>query len=140
MAAVQGQKLAVVGPLLRQWLKLRGVDIPPQTFNRTPYLPHGPGVVVHPRARLADGVTLYQGATIGRAAIWAPPAGEVPPIMVEREVILCAGACVVVSDREPLTVAEGTVVGANSVLTRSTGPWEIWAGVPARKVGDRRKV
>lgn len=31
----------------------------------------------------------------------------------------------------------GTVVGANAVLTCSTGPNEIWAGVPARLVGRR---
>lgn len=35
----------------------------------------------------------------------------------------------------PLVVARGCVIGANSVLTQSTAENEIWAGVPAKKVG-----
>lgn len=34
-------------------------------------------------------------------------------------------------------LASGTVVGSNAVLRESTGPEEIWAGVPARKIGRR---
>lgn len=34
-------------------------------------------------------------------------------------------------------VADGTVVGSNAVLRSSTEPNEIWAGVPARRVGER---
>ncbi len=40
------------------------------------------------------------------------------------------------NDRD-LTIGAGTVIGANAVLTSSTGPGEIWAGSPARKVADR---
>jgi serine O-acetyltransferase len=36
-----------------------------------------------------------------------------------------------------VTVGRGTVVGANAVLARSTGEWEIWAGSPAKCVGTR---
>jgi len=36
-----------------------------------------------------------------------------------------------------LRVGRGTVVGANAVLLESTGENELWAGVPARKVGLR---
>jgi len=36
-----------------------------------------------------------------------------------------------------LKVARGTVVGANAVLLESTGEEEIWAGVPAKRVGFR---
>jgi acetyltransferase-like isoleucine patch superfamily enzyme len=35
-------------------------------------------------------------------------------------------------------VAEGSVVGAGSVLTSSTEPWTIYAGVPARPIKKRR--
>lgn len=34
-------------------------------------------------------------------------------------------------------VADGTIVGAGSVVTKSTEPYTIVAGVPAEKVGDR---
>ncbi|MEW6218318.1 MAG: acyltransferase [Thermodesulfobacteriota bacterium] len=34
-------------------------------------------------------------------------------------------------------IPDGVVLGAGSVLTRNPGPYEIWAGVPARKIGER---
>ena len=38
---------------------------------------------------------------------------------------------------QELVVADGTVIGANAVLRHSTGVDEIWAGLPARRVGVR---
>ncbi len=35
-------------------------------------------------------------------------------------------------------IPDGVVVGAGSVLTRNPGLYEIWAGNPARKVGERQ--
>jgi dTDP-4-amino-4,6-dideoxy-D-glucose acyltransferase len=35
-------------------------------------------------------------------------------------------------------IAEGSVVGAGAVLTESTEPWTIYAGVPARPIKKRR--
>ncbi len=37
-------------------------------------------------------------------------------------------------------IPDGTVIGAASVLTRNPGPYEIWAGIPARKIADRRDL
>lgn len=34
-------------------------------------------------------------------------------------------------------IPDGVVVGAGSVLTKNPGPWEIWAGNPAVKLGER---
>jgi hypothetical protein len=34
-------------------------------------------------------------------------------------------------------IPDGVVVGAGAVLTQNPGPYEIWAGNPARKVGQR---
>jgi acetyltransferase-like isoleucine patch superfamily enzyme len=35
-------------------------------------------------------------------------------------------------------IGEGSIVGAGSVLTKSVPPFEIWAGNPAKKVGERK--
>jgi acetyltransferase-like isoleucine patch superfamily enzyme len=37
-------------------------------------------------------------------------------------------------------IPDGAVIGAGAVLTRNPGPYEIWAGVPARKINDRREL
>jgi galactoside O-acetyltransferase len=36
-----------------------------------------------------------------------------------------------------VVVGVGAVIGAGSVATRDVPPWEIWAGVPARKIAQR---
>jgi serine O-acetyltransferase len=59
-------------------------------------------------------------------------------IEVGDDVILGAGAKVM-CERGILRIGRGTVVGANAVLLDSTGENEIWAGIPARKVGIRNE-
>lgn len=51
--------------------------------------------------------------------------------------MLCAGSRIICS-KGLLIVGEGTIIGANAVLTQSTGDYEIWAGVPAVKIGKRK--
>ena len=36
-------------------------------------------------------------------------------------------------------MAEGSILGANSLLTKSTEPWTIYAGSPAKPIGIRQK-
>jgi acetyltransferase-like isoleucine patch superfamily enzyme len=35
-------------------------------------------------------------------------------------------------------IPDGFVLGAGSILTRNPGPYEIWAGNPAKKIGTRK--
>ena len=37
-------------------------------------------------------------------------------------------------------VSNGTIVAANAVLPSSTGDWEVWGGIPARKLTERLRV
>ena len=37
-------------------------------------------------------------------------------------------------------IPDGVVIGAGSVLTKNPGPYEIWAGNPARKIGRRTEL
>ena len=36
-----------------------------------------------------------------------------------------------------MSIGTGAVIGAGSVVTKSVGPYEIWAGNPARQVKTR---
>ena len=56
-------------------------------------------------------------------------------MIVKENAILGAGCKVLFQD--DIVIGKGTVIGANSVLLCSTGENEIWAGVPAKKIGVR---
>ena len=36
-----------------------------------------------------------------------------------------------------VTIGDGAVIGGNATVTRDVGPYEVWAGNPARKIRDR---
>lgn len=36
-----------------------------------------------------------------------------------------------------VTIGEGAVVGHGSIVTKNIGPYEVWAGTPARKIAHR---
>ncbi len=135
---VSMQRIKYLGRTVRFALRMRGIDIPPNTLNKRSgvRLPHGGNVVVHYKTRIGSNVTLFQGVTIGRSDIWAPESDALEFISIGDGAILCANSCVI-SRGPSLVVAEGTVLGANSVLLDDTGPYEVWAGAPARMVGMR---
>ncbi|MBW2440420.1 MAG: acyltransferase [Deltaproteobacteria bacterium] len=37
-------------------------------------------------------------------------------------------------------IPDGVILGAGSVLTKNPGPYEIWAGVPAARIAERREM
>ena len=129
----------VAGRIAYYMLKLLGAEIPRSVRIGDDFeLAHGGfGVVVHSRSVIGDRVKMYPGVTLGRADIYQPmEKSDFEGIVIEDDVILAPGAKVLGKDGV-LKVARGTVVGANAVLLESTGEEEIWAGVPARRVGFR---
>lgn len=48
----------------------------------------------------------------------------------------CGAHCVVFPG---VTLAEGSVTGAMSLLTKSTEPWGVYFGIPAKRMKDRKK-
>jgi serine O-acetyltransferase len=132
----------VVGRAAYLALKALGVEFPRSVeWNGPVELAHGAvGLVVHRSTRIGRQVILMPGVVIGRADSWIPPervAHLGGRVVIGDEVTVGAGAKVLYSSGQELVVAEGTIVGANAVLRESTGPYEIWAGIPARRVGLR---
>jgi serine O-acetyltransferase len=77
---------------------------------------------------------------LGRADIQRPvEQSRFEGIVVEDDVILSPGAKVLCKTGI-LRLARGTMVGANAVLLNSTGEGEIWAGIPARCLGQRDQI
>ena len=58
---------------------------------------------------------------------------ECKPLVVGEDVWIGAN-CVIMPGIE---IGQGAIIGAGSVLTKSVGSYEIWAGIPARKIGNR---
>ncbi len=120
-------------------LKLLGTEIPISVPVGPGFiLEHGGhGVVVHSKAKIGANVHIYQGVTLGRADIYLPSEqSKFEGIEIGDDVILSPGSKVLCREGI-LKVGRGTVVGANAVLLESTGEDEIWAGLPARCVGQR---
>ena len=132
-------KKALIGKLAYLALKLLGIEVPrPVPIGSGLEIAHGGfGIVIHSKAQIGQRVKIYPGVTLGRADIYKPAAeSQFEGISIEDDVILSPG-CKVLCKTGMLQVGRGTVIGANAVLLESTGDWEIWAGVPARKVGER---
>jgi Serine acetyltransferase len=114
-------------------LRVLGCDIPKTVrVGKNLKFPHGGmGVIIHPMTKIGNNVRIYQHVTIGRTDVWnEQPSSDFTGVEIRDNVIVCAGATV-------LTVGSGTIIGANAVLTKSTGANEIWAGSPAKCIGKR---
>lgn len=135
---IHAQRKPVVGRLATVALRVLGVHVPSQVkVGAGLKLPHSTsGVVVNHSTRIGDRVTIFHNVTIGRGDIHNGTGEAHGGVIVEDDVLLSVGAVVLASGPEPLVVGRGTVVAANAVLTRSTGPGEVWAGVPARKISQ----
>jgi putative colanic acid biosynthesis acetyltransferase WcaF len=57
-------------------------------------------------------------------------------IEVEAQGWVCARAIVLPG----VTIGEGAVLGAGAVTSRDLEPWSVYAGNPARKVGERERA
>lgn len=55
-------------------------------------------------------------------------------LVVGDDVWLGAGCAILPG----VSIGNGCVIGANSVVTSAVPDYEIWAGIPARKIGERR--
>ena len=55
-------------------------------------------------------------------------------IIVGKDVWIAAN-CIILPG---VNIADGCVIGAGSIVTKNTDPYCVYAGVPARKIGERK--
>ncbi|MBS0314481.1 MAG: acyltransferase [Proteobacteria bacterium] len=79
---------------------------------------------------LADHHARPRGTLISAAGIESARRG----VTIGDDVWLGADVCVLAG----VVIGDGAVIGANSVVNCSVPPYEVWAGSPARKIGERR--
>lgn len=111
-----------------------GIEIHPgATIGRRLFIDHGMGVVIGETTEIGDDVTLYQGVTLGGTSL---ERGKKRHPTLEDGVIVGAGAKVLGA----FTVGKGARVGANAVVLSAVEPGTSVVGIPARKVGEDKKV
>lgn len=101
-----------------------------------------PGVTLSDFCTLAYGAKVfaqsddYSGATMVNSQIPREYKSEIfEPVEIGRHVVVGAGSTVFPG----VTVAEGCAIGAMSLVNRSTQPWGVYIGIPARRAKERKK-
>lgn len=123
----------------REILALYGVEIPASVkIGKNFRLEHrGFGTVIHPSTVIGDRVRIYHQVTIGRMDAHLPATkSKMEKIVIGDDVVLFPGSKIL-GGFGVTHVGRGTIVAANAVLTQSTGEFEIWGGVPAKKISIR---
>lgn len=111
-------------------------------------------LVCHEWVLVSRGCQIMPGVEIGRYTMLAPNVSIVgadhlfdkpgvpiffsgrppnPKTSIGADVWLGTGVVVM----QGKSVGRGSIVAANAVVTKDIPPYEIWAGVPARKIGER---
>lgn len=57
------------------------------------------------------------------------------PIVIEDNVWIGLGATIL----KGVTIREGSVIAAGAIVTKSTDPYGVYAGVPAKKIEERKR-
>jgi galactoside O-acetyltransferase len=106
------------------------------------YLAGGAGIDLQDFSGLSQGVKIYStsddysGRHLTNPTVPAAYLGVVrAPVHLCRHVIVGAGSVILPG----ATLAEGCAVGALSLVRRSTEPWGIYSGTPARRIAERSR-
>ncbi|MBO5925773.1 MAG: serine O-acetyltransferase [Clostridia bacterium] len=107
--------------------RLTGVEIHPAAkIGKGVFIDHGTGVVIGETAEIGDNVIIYQGVTLGGTG---KDVGKRHPT-IGNNVMISAGAKVL----GPITIGEGSKIGAGSVVLKDVPPHCTVVGVPGRIV------
>ena len=98
-------------------------------FNFRGKIDIGPDCLIAAGCRFID----HDHGSARRDIIMASQAGGEAPIVLEHDVWLGANVIVL----KGVTIAHGAIVAAGGVVTNNIPAYEIWGGVPARKIGER---
>ena len=116
-----------------------GIEIhPAAVIGRRFFVDHGMGVVIGETSEIGDGVTVYQGVTLGGVAPSVDSHNQRDTKRhptLEDGVIVGSGAQVL----GPITVGKDARIGANAVVTKDVPSGVTVVGIPARAVQSREQ-
>lgn len=117
--------LARVISQFTRWIT--GIEIHPgAVIGQRLFIDHGMGVVIGETCEIGDGVTIYQGVTLGGTG---KEKGKRHPT-IEDNVLIASGAKVLGS----MTIGKNSRIGAGSVVLKEVPPNSTVVGIPGRVV------
>jgi serine O-acetyltransferase len=126
--ALWNWRIPLVPRLLSELVhRATGIDIHPgATIGQGFFIDHGTGVVIGGTAIVGDGVTIYQGVTLGGTSLQRK---KRHPTICDN-VVVGSGAAVL----GDITIGENVKIGANSVVVKDVPPNSTVVGIPGRVV------
>lgn len=113
---------------LSRWMT--GIEIHPGAkIGRRLVIDHGMGVVVGETSEIGDDCVIFHGVTLGGTKF--DPVKRHPTVM--NKVLIGTGAKVL----GPITLGEGSRVGANAVVTKSVEPGQVVVGPTSKPLEPR---
>ena len=101
-----------------------------------------PGIILHDFVTVAYGVKIfsqsddYSGNTMTNSLIPTKYKNEYKAeVIVEKYSIIGANSTILPG----VNVAEGSSIGAMTLILKSTAPWGIYLGIPGKRVKDRSR-
>lgn len=127
-----------VGTITRNLIRLFNLMHVPATVTMAEgsAFVHGTGTTVWATTAIGRYATIAHEVTIGTQDAYMDSTVPFGPIVIGDHVVLSPGSRIL-APTAGMTIGRGTLVAPNAVLLASTGEWEIWDGIPARKVADR---
>lgn len=96
-------------------------------IGKNPYMPHPIAIIIGDGAILGNNVHIYHNVTIG-----AKDEKRICYPTIHDNVIIYANATII----GDISVGEGAIIGAHSLVLDDVEPHSIVCGVPARKIGS----
>ena len=108
--------------------RIRGFEIPFNTFGPGLAIAHCGSIIVNNNARIGKNCRIHEGTTIGTNGFGSK---EAP--MIGDNVFIATGAKVIGG----VKIADNVVIGANAVVVKDImEPGTTWGGVPAKKISN----
>jgi serine O-acetyltransferase len=89
---------------------------------------HGTGIVIGPRFTIGRNFMIHQGVTIGQRYLNSPH----ETILIGNNVTIFAGAKILGN----IKIGDSVQIGANAVLVNDAESNSVYAGIPAKKIGE----